>query len=185
MIYIAFNKPFQVLSQFKELDGKANLKNFIALPEKPKAAGRLDYDSEGLLFLSDDDQFIYNITNPSREIEKEYLTQVEGTPAKSDLKKFESGIITQTENYAPGTAEIIPQPEFLWERTPSIRVRKNIPTTWLRIVISEGKNRQVRKMTAHIGFPTLRLIRVRIGKYTLGNLEPGKFRYISKREIFG
>ncbi|MBK8394115.1 MAG: pseudouridine synthase [Leptospiraceae bacterium] len=180
MIYLAFNKPFQVLSQFKPLDDKVTLTEYIHIPEKPKAVGRLDYDSEGLLLLSDDIRFIQKMTDPEEKIEKEYIVQVEGIPKTDDLQKFAKGIRTQTENYKPAKVSLISEPEFLWERNPPIRKRQSIPTSWLSIIIREGKNRQVRKMTAFIGFPTLRLIRVRIGKISLENLKPGEFRNISK-----
>ncbi len=180
MIYLAFNKPFQVLSQFKQLDDKATLADYIHLPEKPKAVGRLDYDSEGLLLLSDDIRFIQKMTDPEEKIEKEYLVQVEGIPEEDDLFKFTKGIRTQTEFYKPAKASIIKEPVFLWERNPPIRKRLAIPTSWLRLVIREGKHRQVRKMTAFVGFPTLRLIRVRVGDIELGKLKSGEYRKILK-----
>ena len=179
MIYLAFNKPFQVLSQFKPLDDKVTLAAYIHLPEKPKAVGRLDYDSEGLLLLSDDIRYIQKMTDPEEKIEKEYFVQVEGIPKEVDLAKFSKGIQTQTEYYKPAKATLIAEPEFLWERNPPIRKRQSIPTSWLSIIIREGKNRQVRKMTSFIGFPTLRLIRVRIGNISLEKLKPGEFRKIS------
>lgn len=120
------------------------------------------------------------MTDPEEKIEKEYIVQVEGIPKTDDLQKFAKGIRTQTENYKPAKVSLISEPEFLWERNPPIRKRQSIPTSWLSIIIREGKNRQVRKMTAFIGFPTLRLIRVRIGKISLENLKPGEFRNISK-----
>lgn len=179
MIYLAFNKPFQVLSQFKPLDDKKTLADYIRLPEKPKAVGRLDYDSEGLLLLSNDIRFIQKMTDPKKEIEKEYLVQVEGIPKENDLEKFKKGIRTETEFYKPAKAFLSSEPEFLWDRNPPIRERKNIPTSWLRVIIREGKNRQVRKMTAAIGFPTLRLIRFRIGNILLDDLNPGEWRKIT------
>lgn len=178
MIYLAFNKPFQVLSQFKPLDEKKTLADYIQLPEKPKAVGRLDYDSEGLLLLSDDIRYIQKMTDPDEKIEKEYLVQVEGIPREEDLFHFKNGIRTQTEIYKPAKANLIVEPGFLWERNPPIRKRLNIPTSWLSIIIREGKNRQVRKMTAAVGFPTLRLIRIRVGDIKLGALKPGEFKRI-------
>lgn len=179
MIYLAFNKPFQVLSQFKPLDDKKTLADYIRLPEKPKAVGRLDYDSEGLLLLSNDIRFIQKMTDPDKEIEKEYLVQVEKIPTEEDLAKFNKGIRTQSESYKPAIAILTDAPDFLWERNPPIRKREKIPTSWIRVIIREGKNRQVRKMTAAIGFPTLRLIRIRIGNISLGNLKPGEYRKIN------
>lgn len=184
MIYLAFNKPFQVMSQFKPMDDKRVLSEFIKLKEMPKAVGRLDFDSEGLLLLSDDIRFIQKMTTPVHEIEKEYYAQVEGTPTLLDLAKFEKGIITESEKYKPAKAELIDEPSFLWERTPPIRFRKSVPTTWIKIILKEGKNRQVRKMTAFIGFPTLRLIRVRIGAISLNGLKPGEYRFLTKKDLF-
>lgn len=178
MIYLAFNKPFQVLSQFKPLDEKKTLAEYIQLPEKPRAVGRLDYDSEGLLLLSDDIRYIQKMTDPEEKIEKEYLVQVEGIPKEEDLLQFKKGIRTQTEIYKPAKATLTVEPDFLWERNPPIRKRLNIPTSWLSIIIREGKNRQVRKMTAAVGFPTLRLIRIRVGDIKLGILKPGEFKRI-------
>ncbi len=177
-IYLAFNKPFQVLSQFKEEGEKTTLKEFIKLPEKPKAVGRLDFDSEGLLLLTNDNSFLTKYTDPKKEIEKEYYAQVEGELNLSKLKDLEKGIQTSSEYYRPAIVKSIEEPSWLWKRNPPIRVRKSIPTFWISLIISEGKNRQVRKMTAHIGYPTLRLIRVRIGKIKLENLKPGEFRKI-------
>lgn len=179
MIYLAFNKPFQVLSQFKPLDDKTTLADYIHLPEKPKAVGRLDYDSEGLLLLSDDIRFIQKMTDPEEKIEKEYIVQVEGVPKNEDLLIFTKGIRTQTEIYKPAIVSNITEPDFLWARNPPIRKRQSIPTSWLRIIIREGKNRQIRKMTASVGFPTLRLIRIRIGNIALGNLQPGEYKKFS------
>ena len=119
------------------------------------------------------------MTDPEEKIEKEYFVQVEGIPKEVDLAKFTKGIQTQTEYYKPAKATLIAEPEFLWERNPPIRKRQSIPTSWLSIIIREGKNRQVRKMTSFIGFPTLRLIRVRIGNISLEKLKPGEFRKIS------
>lgn len=184
MIYLAFNKPFNVLSQFKPLDNKATLKDYIQLPEKPKAVGRLDYDSEGLILLSNDEDFIWEATNPKLGIQKEYYTQVEKIPTETDLDKFKEGIQTQTEYYKPCKYRIIEEPDFLWERIPPIRVRKSIPTSWISLIITEGKNRQVRKMTAFIGFPALRLIRVRIGSIKLDGLMPGEYKKIDPNLIF-
>lgn len=183
MIYIQFNKPYFVLSQFKEEENKLTLKNFIHHPSKPTAAGRLDYDSEGLLLLTDDKNFLRYVTDPGQKLEKEYHVQIEGTPKKSDLIPIFEGLNTQNISYQPAIAEMIPEPVYLWERNPPIRFRKNKPTSWLRIVIREGKNRQVRKMTAAIGFPTLRLIRYRIGRLVLQNLSPGEWREFGRSEL--
>jgi 23S rRNA pseudouridine2457 synthase len=183
MKYIIFNKPFNILSQFKEVEGKENLKNFINLKEKPKAVGRLDFDSEGLLILTNDIEFSNYITHPANKIEKEYHVQVEGSPTEKDLQPIFLGIQTNSEFYKPAKAELITEPNYLWERTPPIRFRKNIPTSWLKLILREGKNRQVRKMTAFIKFPTLRLVRYRIGKITIDDLKPGEWREVSWRDI--
>ncbi|MCC6274905.1 MAG: pseudouridine synthase [Leptospiraceae bacterium] len=171
------------MSQFKELDDKVTLKEFISHPAKPKAVGRLDYDSEGLLLLSDDDRFIRALTSPKSRIEKEYFVQVEGSPKKEDIARLTRGITTLTEIYAPCFAEIIEEPGWLWKRNPPIRYRKNIPTSWIKVILQEGKNRQVRKMAAFIGYPALRLVRVRIGNLSLGHLRPGESKVIEKKDI--
>jgi 23S rRNA pseudouridine2457 synthase len=183
MIYIALYKPFQVLSQFKK-DGstKKTLLDIIQIPEKPKAIGRLDYDSEGLLLLTNDIRFSEFITNPNSKIEKEYWVQVEGIPTENNLQPIREGKLLTKEKYLPAKIEIIPEPN-LPPRNPPIRYRKSIPTTWLKLIINEGKNRQVRKMTASIGFPTLRLVRVRIGEISLDGLNPKEWKIISKEMI--
>ncbi|MCB1142226.1 MAG: pseudouridine synthase [Leptospiraceae bacterium] len=183
MIYIAFNKPYRVLSQFKPMEGKSDLREFVQLKEKPTAIGRLDFDSEGLLLMTDDLSFRHRVTSPSSEIEKEYLVQVEGIPEESDLDKLRKGITTSGEIYLPAKAKIISEPEFLWERNPPIRFRKEKPTSWISVIIIQGKNRQVRKMTAAIGFPTLRLIRLRVGNISLDGLKPSEFRYFQKKDF--
>jgi 23S rRNA pseudouridine2457 synthase len=183
MIYIALNKPFQVLSQFKEQDDKLTLKEFIKFKEKPKAVGRLDYDSEGLLLLSNDNSFIYQITSPKNKIEKEYYVQLEGEANLKKLKELENGIQTKTETYLPAKVNLIEEPSWLWERNPPIRVRNSIPTFWASICVREGKNRMIRKMTAFIGFPTLRLIRYRIGKLKLDSIPTGKYILIQKKDV--
>lgn len=177
-IYLAFHKPFLVVSQFAPLEDKVTLSEYLHFPEKPKAVGRLDHDSEGLLLLSNDEDFIRKYTNPNSNKEKEYWVQVENIPNKTDLIKLEKGLKTTSESYLPCKAELIEEPSRLWSRTPPIRFRKNIPTAWVKLIIREGKNRQVRKMTAFIGFPTLRLIRYRIDKWTLDDLSPGEWKII-------
>ena len=183
MKYIILNKPFNILSQFKEVEGKENLKKFINIREKPRAVGRLDFDSEGLLILTDDIEFSNFITHPENKIEKEYHVQVEGCLTENDLKPIFLGIQTNSEYYKPARAELIAEPPYLWERIPPIRFRKSIPTSWLKLILREGKNRQVRKMTAFIKFPTLRLVRYRIGKITIEDLKPGEWREVSWRDI--
>ena len=169
---ILFNKPFNVLSQFTDSDnGRRTLAEFIDIKEV-YAAGRLDYDSEGLLLLTDDGALQHQITDPKHKLAKTYWAQVEGEPSESDIRSLESGVQLKDGITAPAKAKIIPEP-CIWDRTPPIRERKNISTTWISLTITEGKNRQVRRMTAAIGFPTLRLIRYSIGSWTIDNLKPG------------
>jgi len=174
---ILFNKPFNVLSQFTDNDKRRTLAEFIKI-EGIYAAGRLDYDSEGLLLLTDHGPLQHKITDPKHKLAKTYWAQVEGEPSESDIKLLEDGVKLKDGITAPAKAKIIPEPT-IWDRTPPIRERKNINTTWISLTITEGKNRQVRRMTAAIGFPTLRLIRYSIGNWTIDNLEPGSFNETS------
>lgn len=173
---ILFNKPFRVLSQFSPEGDKLTLKDYIDIPGV-YPAGRLDYDSEGLLLLTDDGRLQHRIAHPRFEKEKEYLVQVEGTPTVADLERLRRGIRLKDGPTRPARIELI-EPPALWPRDPPVRFRPAIPTSWLRLVISEGRNRQVRRMTAHIGFPTLRLVRWRIGDWTLEGLPSGACRIL-------
>jgi 23S rRNA pseudouridine2457 synthase len=172
---ILFNKPFNVVCQFTSHEKHPTLKNFINIPNV-YAAGRLDTDSEGLLILTDDGVLQHKISHPKYKEVKTYWAQVEGAPVDADLQPLRNGLDLGDFVTQPAIANIIAEPHGLWLREPPIRARKAIPTTWLEIKISEGKNRQVRRMTAKIGFPTLRLIRYAIGSYTIDNLESGKYR---------
>lgn len=173
---ILFNKPFNTLCQFTGEDGDSTLADYINVADV-YPAGRLDKDSEGLLLLTDDGQLQHHIANPNNKMEKTYWVQVEGEPLNSDLEDLRHGIKIQDYKTKPAQVRLIPAPD-VWPRIPPIRERKTIPTCWLEIKIKEGKNRQVRRMTAAIGFPTLRLIRAQIGDWRLGNLAPGAFSSI-------
>ena len=175
---VLFNKPFRVLSQFTTEGDKAVLADYIDIPGI-YCAGRLDYDSEGLLILTDDGHLQQRIANPKFGKEKGYLVQVEGIPAASDLEKLRKGVLLKDGMTRPARVALIRTPD-VWPREPPIRERRNIPTSWLDLTISEGRNRQVRRMTAHIGFPTLRLIRYRVGDWSLDDLQVGEYRIIGK-----
>lgn len=170
---VLFNKPFRVLSQFTSEGDKATLADYIELGNI-YAAGRLDYDSEGLLILTDDGKLQQRIANPKYGKRKQYWVQVEGVPAEKDLDRLRQGVILKDGPSRPVRAQLIEPPD-VWDRIPPIRQRRHIPTSWLNLSISEGRNRQVRRLTAHIGYPTLRLIRHRVGDWTLGDLESGGY----------
>ena len=172
-----FNKPFQVLSQFTDKKGRATLSDFIT-DNQVYPAGRLDYDSEGLLVLTSDNILKQKITQPNLGFSKTYFVQVEGSPKEEQLEPLKEGILLRDGMTLPATYRLNQNgwsPPNLWERNPPIRFRKKIPTTWLEITISEGRNRQVRRMMAEVGFPVLRLIRFRVGSWTLDGIDPGKF----------
>ncbi len=174
---ILFNKPYGVICQFTPQIGCQSLKDFVPIPNF-YPAGRLDIDSEGLVLLTDDGKLQHKISNPKFKQSKIYWAQVEGTPNRSDLQQLRKGIILKGYKTQPARIRLMDEPTHLWSRTPPIRFRKNIPTSWIELTLTEGKNRQVRHMTAAIGFPTLRLIRIAIGKYTLTDLDPGKWRIL-------
>jgi 23S rRNA pseudouridine2457 synthase len=179
--YIAFFKPFGVLTQFTGEPGDKTLSDF-GFPPGVYAAGRLDKDSEGLLILTDDGVFNQKLTNPNANKKKTYWVQVDKIPNEQSLNQMRKGLKIKDYLTLPCEVKIISEPN-LPERVPPIRMRKNIPTTWLEITLSEGKNRQVRRMTAKIGHPTLRLIRFSMGKYKLNNIDPGEWKIISKNQI--
>ncbi len=169
---VLFNKPYQVLSQFRESGERLTLGHYFRDPAL-RVAGRLDYDSEGLLLLSDDGRLVQKISHPRFKLEKTYLAQVEGEPGPDALARLRDGVRLKDGRTLPAAARRVDEPVWLWPRNPPIRYRANIPTSWLELTISEGRNRQVRRMTATVGFPTLRLIRVRVGDWSLGDLKPG------------
>jgi len=176
---ILFNKPFGVLSQFTDKENRKTLKDYIDI-KNVYAAGRLDRDSEGLLLLTNDGKLQANITQLNNQIDKTYWAQIEGQPNNADCQKLRDGVMLKDGITRPAKVEIMQTPN-IWDRHPPIRKRAVIPTTWLSITISEGKNRQVRRMTANIGYPTLRLIRYRIGNWCLDNIETGHYTHASPR----
>jgi 23S rRNA pseudouridine2457 synthase len=176
-VIILFNKPFNVLTQFRADGERVTLAQYIK-DKSLRVAGRLDYDSEGLLLLTNDGGLNSAITEPTAKQYKTYWVQVDGLPDEAALEKLRHGVLLKDGITLPAEANIIEEPVGLWPRNPPIRYRANIPTTWLEIKICEGRNRQVRRMTAAVGFPTLRLIRAQIAMFTLGDLQPGEIRIL-------
>ena len=172
---ILFNKPFRVLSQFRDTNGRATLGDYVDVPGV-YPAGRLDYDSEGLILLTDDGKLQARISQPRSGTRKTYLAQVEGTPSPEQLARLTRGVKLKDGVAKAVSARQVDEPAWLWERNPPIRYRASIPDSWLEIVLTEGRNRQVRRMTAAVGLPTLRLVRCAVGDWTLDGLAPGEWR---------
>jgi 23S rRNA pseudouridine2457 synthase len=180
---ILLNKPFEVLTQFTDENGRATLKDFVPVPNV-YPVGRLDFDSEGLVLLTSDARLQHRLSTPRFKVPKTYWAQVEGTPTLEALAPLQvGGLVLKAGPLAPADTRILPaEPDGLWPRTPPIRYRAAIPTAWLEIILTEGQNRQVRRMTAAVGLPTLRLIRAAIGPLDLGGLRPGEWRTLSAAE---
>ncbi len=176
---IALNKPYGVLCQFTDADGRRTLAEFVKQKDV-YAAGRLDHDSEGLLLLTDDGRLAHKLTDPRHKEAKTYLVQVDGQITDDAIAALRRGVMLNDGPTLPAGAEHAVEPEWLWPRDPPVRFRKLIPTSWLRIALREGRNRQVRRMTAAVGFPTLRLIRERIGPYALDGLPLGETRVLTR-----
>ncbi|MEW6004431.1 MAG: pseudouridine synthase [Stygiobacter sp.] len=180
--YFLLNKPYGVLTQFTDKENRPTLSSLYKFPKDVYPVGRLDLDSEGLLLLTNDKSLTNFLLNPKFKHEREYFVQVEGVPTEEAIKKLCDGVIIENRKTLPAKVKLIEDPNFEKRNTP-IRERKNIPTSWLSITIYEGRNRQVRRMTAAVGYPTLRLVRVRIENLFLGNLKSGEVRKLTTDEI--
>lgn len=181
--YILFNKPYGILSQFTDPGGRPTLKQFGPFPTDVYAAGRLDADSEGLLLLTNDNQLKKTITDPQFGHPRTYLVQVERLPDTNAIRRLRNGVVVEGRRTRPAEVRLLDHEPGLPERAVPIRFRKNVPTAWMEITLREGRNRQVRRMTAAVGHPTLRLVRVAIGSLTIEGLEPGTWRLVTPQEL--
>jgi len=183
MPLILLNKPHQVLSQFRDGEGRRTVAEFVQVKDV-YPSGRLDYDSEGLLLLTDDGKLQARISQPGPKVSKIYWAQVEGEPSEAQLAALRSGVELADGEAIAQVAHAIAEPPGLWNRVPPIRFRKSVPDNWIELSISEGRNRQVRRMTAAVGLPTLRLIRASVGPWSLDGLKPGEIRSIATRDAW-
>lgn len=188
MEYYIIYKPYLVLSQFSAVEGKQTLADYFDVPKDVYPVGRLDFDSEGLLILTNDKQLNNRLLNPLFAHEREYWVQVDGAVTKEAIEQMQKGVSINIDGKQyrtkPCTASLFLEPPIVPERNPPIRFRKEIPAPWVQLVLKEGKNRQVRKMTASVGFPTLRLIRHRIEKLAIESIQPGKMISINQKDIY-
>jgi len=182
--YILFYKPYAVLTQFSPEEGKQTLSDFMSLPKDIYPVGRLDFDSEGILLLTNDNDVKHTLTDPLFRHPKTYLVQIERVPDEEALERLRNGVIIERKKTSPAEVRLLTEEPVLPPRSAPIRFRKTVPTAWIELTIAQGRNRQVRKMTAAVGHPTLRLVRVKIGNITAGSLLPGEWRDITKEEIF-
>ena len=181
MRLILLNKPFQVLPQFTSPDGRRCLADLLQVPGA-YPAGRLDYDSEGLMVLTDFGPWQARISQPGAPFPKTYLAQVEGVPGEAALQRLRTGVDLKDGPTLPARAEAVPAPAWLWPRDPPIRFRRQVPTSWIELTVTEGRNRQVRRMTAAVGVPTLRLLRIAVGPWRVEGLAPGEWREVPRAE---
>jgi 23S rRNA pseudouridine2457 synthase len=178
---LIFCKPYRVMTSFTDSEGRPTVGDYVDVPDV-YAAGRLDYDSEGLLLLTSDGKLAHRITHPRHKLKKVYLAQVENIPSIEALSQFRHGVVIKGQRTRPATIELLDKEPQIFSRSVPIRYRKEIPTAWLKITLQEGRKRQVRRMTAAVGHPTLRLIRIAIGPISLGNLQPGQWRDLTPDE---
>jgi 23S rRNA pseudouridine2457 synthase len=181
--YFIFNKPYKVLCQFSPVEGKLTLSDFLSLPKDVYPVGRLDYDSEGLILLTNDGLLHHKLIDPRFAHSRTYWVQVEGIPDQNTIEKLSKGVVIENKKTRKANIRILKKEPKIWERNPPIRFRKSIPTSWLEIELFEGRNRQIRKMTAAVGYPTLRLVRIKIEFIEVFGLMPGEFRELTQEEI--